>query len=69
VRHVEDRAGHDRRYAVNCDKARRLGWEPRVTFEQGLPATVQWYRENEAWWRPLRGADFVDYYRRQYAQR
>jgi len=69
VRHVEDRAGHDRRYAVNCDKARRLGWEPRVAFEQGLPATVRWYRENEAWWRPLRGADFVDYYRRQYAQR
>lgn len=69
VRHVEDRAGHDRRYAVNCDKARTLGWQPRVPFEDGLLATVRWYRENEAWWRPLRGADFADYYRRQYAQR
>lgn len=55
IRHVEDRLGHDRRYAIDADKIRReLGWEPRHTFETGLPATVAWYRNNEAWWRPLK---------------
>jgi dTDP-glucose 4,6-dehydratase len=55
IRYVEDRLGHDRRYAIDADKIRgELGWEPRHTFETGLPATVAWYRENEAWWRPLK---------------
>ncbi len=51
---VPDRPGHDRRYALNCDKARdELGYAPAVTFEDGLAGTVAWYRANEAWWRPL----------------
>ena len=52
---VRDRLGHDRRYSVDCDKiARELGYAPQVPFEQGLADVVQWYRENEAWWRPLK---------------
>ncbi len=69
VKYVEDRAGHDRRYAVNCAKARALGWEPRVGFERGLRDTIEWYQANESWWRPLRGREFMDYYKRQYANR
>ena len=53
---VADRLGHDRRYSVDCSKIREeLGYAPQVPFEDGLAATVQWYRENEAWWRPLKG--------------
>ncbi len=52
---VADRKGHDRRYSLCVDKARdELGYTPSVDFERGLAATVAWYRDNEAWWRPLR---------------
>lgn len=69
VKPVEDRAAHDRRYAVDCARAHALGWEPRVPFDRGLQETVEWYRANEAWWRPLRGGEFATYYRAQYARR
>ena len=51
---VEDRKGHDRRYSVNDGKLRALGYAPQHRFEDGLAETVQWYKENEAWWRPLK---------------
>jgi dTDP-glucose 4,6-dehydratase len=69
VRHVADREGHDRRYAINCAKAHALGWRPQIRFEQGLRETIEWYRENEAWWRPLKSGEFLSYYKRQYAHR
>ena len=69
VRHVADRPGHDRRYAVDTTKARALGWAPRMNFDEGLRATIEWYRANEAWWRPLKSGEFLDYYKRQYAHR
>ncbi|HET6530873.1 MAG TPA: dTDP-glucose 4,6-dehydratase [Actinoplanes sp.] len=53
VRQVADRPGHDRRYSVDISKIEKLGYAPRVDFRTGLAATVQWYRDNEAWWRPL----------------
>jgi dTDP-glucose 4,6-dehydratase len=54
IRYVEDRKGHDRRYAIDSSKAKReLGWEPKKSFEQGLQETVQWYLDHEDWWRPL----------------
>ena len=57
IRYVEDRLGHDRRYAIDADKIREeLGWEAIHTFDTGLPATVEWYKANEAWWRPLKKA-------------
>src|SRR6187397_1116891 len=53
IRHVEDRAGHDRRYALDDGKLRALGWAPRHSFgEGGLPETVEWYTTNRAWWEP-----------------
>lgn len=52
---VADRLGHDRRYCVDWDKIHsELGYEPRVSFEEGLAQTVQWYKDNETWWRPLK---------------
>jgi dTDP-glucose 4,6-dehydratase len=48
---VEDRLGHDLRYSVDCSKVRSLGWSPLMRLSEGLAETVNWYRENEAWWR------------------
>ena len=70
VRHVEDRAGHDRRYAVDDAKLRRLGWSPQRSFgESGLRETVDWYRSNRAWWEPIKSGDYRRYYEEQYAER
>ena len=69
VKYVADRRGHDRRYAVNCAKAHALGWAPNVPFDRGLGETIAWYKSNESWWRPLKSGEFLDYYKRQYAQR
>jgi len=69
VRHVTDRAGHDRRYSLDASKTGHLGWKPRVDFEQGLRDTVDWYRANEAWWRPIKSGEFREYYKTQYASR
>ncbi|MEB3198112.1 MAG: dTDP-glucose 4,6-dehydratase [Candidatus Sericytochromatia bacterium] len=55
VRHVQDRPGHDRRYAIDASKIEReLGWRPRFDFAQGLAETIAWYQANAAWWEPLR---------------
>src|SRR6187397_459135 len=69
VRHVEDRPGHDRRYAMDGAKLEALGWQPTTTFEDGLAATVDWYVANEAWWRAARSGDWDGWYERQYGQR
>ena len=69
VRHVDDRPGHDRRYALDSAKLRSLGWEPTIRFEEGLAETVAWYRDNRAWWEPLKSGEYREYYRRQYAER
>jgi len=53
INYVEDRLGHDRRYSLDCAKIRKLGWRPTHTFEEALKTTIQWYIENEWWWKPL----------------
>ncbi len=70
VRHVEDRPGHDRRYAVDWGKLGRLtGWAPKVGFADGMRETVDWFRAHEAWWRPIKEGEFRAYYERMYGQR
>ncbi len=69
LEHVEDRPGHDRRYSLSSERARsELGWEPTVAFDEGLGRTVQWYRDNEWWWGPIRSGEYRTYYRRQYGR-
>jgi dTDP-glucose 4,6-dehydratase len=70
IKHVEDRAGHDRRYALNFAKIKNLGYAPRHSFEDALRQTVEWFKSREDWWRAIRdGEDYQDFYRRQYAKR
>ena len=69
VRHVDDRAGHDRRYSVDDTKLRGLGWAPTTSLEDGLRTTVDWYRENRGWWEPIKSGDYRRYYEEQYAER
>jgi len=69
VQMVADRPGHDRRYALDATKLARLGWAPRYPFASALESTVRWYREHDAWWRPLKSGDFRAYYERQYGRR
>jgi dTDP-glucose 4,6-dehydratase len=57
IEYVKDRPGHDWRYAVDSSKLRDLGWKPSGTFEDRLRETVEWYKTNEAWWKPLKEAD------------
>jgi dTDP-glucose 4,6-dehydratase len=70
IRHVEDRPGHDRRYAVDSSRLEHLtGWSPQTSFADGIRGTVDWYRANEAWWRPIKQGEFRAYYERMYGQR
>ncbi len=69
IRYVRDREGHDRRYAMTCGKLKALGWERQFSFEQGLKATVQWYIDNEWWWRKIKTGEYLEFYKRQYAER
>jgi len=67
VTRVEDRKGHDRRYALDCSKLKKLGFRHAYDFEKGLRETIAWYRGNERWWRPLKVAGgYRSYYKAQY---
>jgi len=66
LKYVKDRPGHDRRYSLDCTKLKRLGWAPARDFEEGLAETVQWYVENQAWWRPLKSGEYWEYYKKNY---
>ena len=70
IKPVVDRPGHDRRYSLDSTKLRALGWTPQTPFDAGLSKTVEWYRRNEWWWRPIKDADasFRSYYEAQYGR-
>jgi dTDP-glucose 4,6-dehydratase len=68
IEHVADRPGHDRRYSLASEKLEALGWKPEVGFDEGLQRTVEWYRENESWWEPIRSGEYRSYYERQYGR-
>jgi len=68
--HVADRPGHDRRYALNCEKIQReLGWKPAVSLDDGLRQTIEWYRSSIKWLEGMRGGDYRTYYQKYYENR
>jgi len=68
--YVKDRPGHDRRYALNCQKIEReLGWKPRILLEDGLRETIDWYRRNGEWLAGVRGGQYLSYYEKYYVNR
>lgn len=70
IRHVEDRPGHDRRYALDSGKLTRMtGWTPKISFADGIADTVRWFERNASWWRPIRSGEFRAYYERMYGSR
>ncbi len=70
VRHVKDRPGHDRRYAIDSSKIQKeLGWKPETSFQGGMDQTVQWFIDNESWWQKIKSGEYRDYYERMYGNR
>ena len=69
IEYVEDRKGHDLRYAMDITKARNeLGWEPKISFKEGLKKTIEWYKNNEEWWKNIKSGEYQDYYKKQYGK-
>ena len=67
IEYVKDRPGHDKRYALDANKLKNeLGWEAKVNFRDGLKKTVDWYRENEDWWKKIKDGSYLEYYKKQY---
>ncbi len=67
---VKDRAGHDRRYAIDATKIKiNLGWEPSYTFEKGLTETIDWYVSHKSWWQRILSGVYLEYYKKQYEER
>jgi dTDP-glucose 4,6-dehydratase len=69
LQHVPDRPGHDRCYSLDSSRVRGLGWGPRHDFDAALRKTVDWYVANQSWWRPIKSGEYLEYYRRNYADR
>ena len=70
IKPVEDRKGHDRRYAVDYSKMQReLGWEPKIGFDQGIQSTVDWYVKNRPWWEAVKTGEYQEFYDRYYGSR
>jgi dTDP-glucose 4,6-dehydratase len=71
IKPVADRPGHDRRYCLDTTKLRGIGWAPAEPFDEGLRRTIEWYRRNDWWWRPIKEQDpaFKAYYQAQYQHR
>lgn len=69
IDYVEDRLGHDRRYALNTDKLRGLGWSPQYSFKEALKKTIAWYQSNQDWWQQIKSGEYMEYYKKQYAQK
>jgi dTDP-glucose 4,6-dehydratase len=68
ISYVTDRPGHDRRYSLSAARLEALGWSATVPFDEGIERTVNWYRENEPWWAPIRTGEYRAYYERQYGK-
>ncbi|KKQ04625.1 MAG: dTDP-glucose 4,6-dehydratase [Candidatus Moranbacteria bacterium GW2011_GWF1_36_4] len=67
IEYVADRKGHDKRYAIHFSKAKKeLGWEPQISFEDGLKKTIAWYEDSQDWWKKIKNGEYKEYYEKQY---
>lgn len=66
IEFVSDRLGHDKRYAIDPSKIMELGWEPTYNFETGIDQTIQWYLDNELWWKNIINGEYMNYFKKQY---
>jgi dTDP-glucose 4,6-dehydratase len=67
IEYVPDRPGHDKRYAIDHTKlTNELGWKPEKSFENGIKETIEWYKDNEWWWKKLKSGEYLEYYKKQY---
>ena len=70
IEHVEDRKGHDRRYAIDPTKMEtELGWKPVYTFDTGIPQTIQWYLDNKEWWQNILNGEYQNYFEKMYGDK
>lgn len=70
IQYVKDRLGHDRRYGIDATKiTQELGWQPKSPFEIGMPKTIQWYLDNQNWWKRIQSGEYETYYAKQYGAR
>ena len=66
IRYVADRIGHDRRYSLDASKLYNLGWKQEYEFRDALKETIQWYKENSDWWKPLKSGEYLEFYKKHY---
>jgi dTDP-glucose 4,6-dehydratase len=67
IEYVKDRPGHDKRYAIDFLKIKNeLGWQPQVSFKEGIKKTIEWFKKNEQWWRNAKSGEYQKYYNEQY---
>jgi len=70
IKHVTDRPGHDRRYAIDCSKIKsELGWMPQYDFNKGIDETIKWYIKNKLWWSRIKTGEYLEFYKRLYEDR
>ncbi|MCA0991386.1 dTDP-glucose 4,6-dehydratase [Pseudalkalibacillus hwajinpoensis] len=69
IEFVEDRLGHDKRYAIDPTKLEQLGWEPKYNFETGIAQTIQWYLDNKDWWEQIISGEYKEYFDKQYGRK
>jgi len=69
IEHVKDRPAHDRRYAVDWSKIAKLGWKPEYELDHWLTKTVEWYKDNQEWWKRVRSGEYLEYYDKVYKNR
>ncbi len=68
IEYVKDRLGHDKRYSLDCTKINKLGWRPRFDFNKVIKETINWYKNNEWWWKKIKSGEYRKYYEQQYGK-
>lgn len=69
ISYVKDRPGHDRRYALDSTKVKKLGWKSQYRFKEAMEKTIKWYQDNKWWWKKIKSGEYLEYYRKQYSRR